>query len=87
MSTALTLEMVDDVAVITFDLPNESVNKFSPSVIAEFTAIIERIEKDAAVKAAVFLSGKSGTFIVGADIDQFLAFTTEIGRASCRERV
>ena len=76
MSTALTLEMVDDVAVITFDLPNESVNKFSPSVIAEFTAIIERIEKDAAVKAAVFLSGKSGTFIVGADIDQFLEFKT-----------
>ncbi len=76
MSTALTLEMVDGVAVITFDLPNESINKFSPAVIAEFTAIIERIEKDTAVTAAVLISGKSGTFIAGADIDQFLEFKT-----------
>ncbi len=76
MSTALTLEMVDGVAVITFDLPGESINKFSPAVIEEFTAIIERIEKDTAVTAAVLISGKPGTFIAGADIDQFLEFKT-----------
>jgi len=74
MTKALTLEMVDGVAVITFDLPNESINKFSPAVIDEFTAMIERIEKDTSVKAAVLISGKPGTFIAGADIDQFLEF-------------
>jgi 3-hydroxyacyl-CoA dehydrogenase/enoyl-CoA hydratase/3-hydroxybutyryl-CoA epimerase len=76
MSNALTLEMVDGIAVITFDLKNESINKFSPAVIAEFTAMIDRIEKDLAVKGAVLISGKPGTFIAGADIDQFLEFKT-----------
>ena len=73
---ALSLEVVDGVAVITFDLPGESVNKFSPAVIAEFTALIERIEQDMAIKAAVLISAKRGIFIAGADIDQFLEFRT-----------
>ena len=72
MSNALTLETNDGIAVVTFDLPNESVNKFTPAVIAEFTAMIDRIEKDQAVKGAVIISGKAGNFIAGADIDQFL---------------
>lgn len=73
---ALDLEVVDGVAVITFDLPGESVNKFSPSVIDEFTAIVDRIEQDRTIAAAVLISGKPGTFIAGADIDQFLEFRT-----------
>ncbi len=76
MSNALTLEMVDGIAVITFDLKGESINKFSPAVIDEFTAMIDRLEKDSAVKGAVLISGKPGTFIAGADIDQFLEFKT-----------
>lgn len=76
MNNALTLEMVDGVAVLTFDLKNESINKFSPAVIEEFTAMIERLDKDPNVKAAVLISGKPGTFIAGADIDQFLEFKT-----------
>ncbi|MBX3132337.1 MAG: fatty acid oxidation complex subunit alpha FadJ [Gemmatimonadaceae bacterium] len=76
MPNALSLEMVDGVAVITFDLKDESINKFSPAVIDEFTAMIERLDKDASVKAAVLISGKPGTFIAGADIDQFLEFKT-----------
>lgn len=76
MANALTLEMVDGVAVLTFDLKAESINKFSPAVIDEFTAMIDRLDKDPAVKAAVLISGKPGTFIAGADIDQFLEFKT-----------
>jgi 3-hydroxyacyl-CoA dehydrogenase / enoyl-CoA hydratase / 3-hydroxybutyryl-CoA epimerase len=73
---ALHLEVEDGVAIVTFDLPGESINKFSPAVIDEFTGVIDRIEKDASVKAAVLISGKPGTFIAGADIDQFLEFKT-----------
>lgn len=76
MGNALTVEMVDGVAVITFDLKGESVNKFSPAVIDEFTAVVDRLEQDQSVKAAVLISGKPGTFIAGADIDQFLEFKT-----------
>ena len=35
MGTALKLEVVDGIAVLTFDLPGESINKFSPAVIEE----------------------------------------------------
>ncbi len=71
-TAAVRLEVVDGVAVMTLDLPGESVNKFSPAVIEEFAKHIDRIEQDASISAAVLLSGKSGNFIAGADIDQFL---------------
>ncbi|MBL8996443.1 MAG: fatty acid oxidation complex subunit alpha FadJ [Gemmatimonadetes bacterium] len=74
--SALSLEVVEGVAVLTFDLPGESINKFSPAVIEEFTRHIERIEKDAAITGAVLISAKPGIFIAGADIDQFLEFRT-----------
>lgn len=76
MANALTMEKVDGVAVITFDLKGESINKFSPAVIDEFTAMIDQLERDTSVRAAVLISGKPGTFIAGADIDQFLEFKT-----------
>jgi len=74
--SALSVAMHDGVAVVTFDLPGEPVNKFSPAVIAEFTAVFEQLEHDRSVVAAVLISGKSDTFIAGADIDQFLEFTS-----------
>ena len=82
MGTALKLEVVDGIAVLTFDLPGESINKFSPAVIEEFTAYIERIEKDTAIKGAVLISAKPGIFIAGADIDQFLEFRTAADAAA-----
>ena len=73
-SNAVSLAVEDGVAILTFDLPGESVNKFSPAVIEAFTTLLARIDADAAVQAAVLISGKPGTFIAGADIDQFLEF-------------
>ena len=61
--TAVTLEVTDGVAVLTLDLPGESVNKFTPSVIEEFRALLTRIESDQAITAAVLISGKPGNFI------------------------
>ncbi|MBL8981147.1 MAG: enoyl-CoA hydratase/isomerase family protein, partial [Gemmatimonadetes bacterium] len=74
--TALTLERVGPVAVITFDLPGEPVNKFSRQVKDEFVAVLDQLERDTSVGAAVLLSGKADTFIAGADIEEFLAWTT-----------
>jgi 3-hydroxyacyl-CoA dehydrogenase/enoyl-CoA hydratase/3-hydroxybutyryl-CoA epimerase len=73
---ALSLTIDDGIAIITFDLPGESVNKFSAAVIAEFDAILTKIETDKSVKAAVLISGKPDNFIAGADIDAFLEFKT-----------
>jgi 3-hydroxyacyl-CoA dehydrogenase/enoyl-CoA hydratase/3-hydroxybutyryl-CoA epimerase len=70
--TALRVELEDGVAVITFDLPGERVNKFAPAVIDEFAAVLDRLQRDANVRAAVLISGKPDIFIAGADIEQFL---------------
>ncbi|MEX2181462.1 MAG: fatty acid oxidation complex subunit alpha FadJ [Gemmatimonadaceae bacterium] len=76
MSQALAVKVERSVAVITFDLRGEPVNKFTPAVIEEFTTVLAQLEKDPDVEAAVLISGKLGTFIAGADIDQFLEFRT-----------
>jgi 3-hydroxyacyl-CoA dehydrogenase/enoyl-CoA hydratase/3-hydroxybutyryl-CoA epimerase len=64
------------VAVVTFDLPGEPVNKFSKAVIVDFVAVFDQLERDASVVGAVLISGKPDTFIAGADIDAFLEFTS-----------
>lgn len=69
------MEVLDGgIAVITFDLPGEPVNKFTAEVIAEFVALLDRFDADKSIRAAVVISGKADGFIAGADIDAFLAF-------------
>src|SRR6266852_8478189 len=73
---ALSVEVTDGVAIITFDLPNESVNKLNRAVKDEFVALVSRLERDATVQAAVFISGKPDVWIAGADIEEFLQLKT-----------
>lgn len=73
---ALSVEVVDSIATITFDLPGASVNTISRAVQDEFKAIFERLEGDTEIVGAVLISGKPDSFIAGADIEEFLAWTT-----------
>src|SRR6266404_4265675 len=73
---ALSVEVTDGIAVITFDLPNESVNKLNRAVKDEFVALVSRLERDATVQAAVLISGKPDVWIAGADIEEFLELKT-----------
>jgi 3-hydroxyacyl-CoA dehydrogenase / enoyl-CoA hydratase / 3-hydroxybutyryl-CoA epimerase len=66
----------EGVAVVTFDLPNEPVNKFNRAVKDEFTAVLNRQQQDSAVRAVVVISGKPDIFIAGADIEEFLEIRT-----------
>jgi 3-hydroxyacyl-CoA dehydrogenase/enoyl-CoA hydratase/3-hydroxybutyryl-CoA epimerase len=66
------VEVEDGVAIITFNLPGESVNKFTSGVVDEFSSILDRLQRDNDIKAAVLISGKPDMFIAGADIDEFL---------------
>ena len=70
---ALSLELVDSVAVVIFDLPDEPVNKFTRGVRDEFAVLLERIEEDPTITAVVLASGKPDVFIAGADIEELLA--------------
>jgi 3-hydroxyacyl-CoA dehydrogenase / enoyl-CoA hydratase / 3-hydroxybutyryl-CoA epimerase len=77
MTAALTTAMREGgVAVVTFDLPGESVNKLTRSVVDEFRALMDRVDSDSTIRAVVLISGKPDLFIAGADIDGFLELRT-----------
>ena len=65
-----------DVAVLTFDLPNEKVNKLSTPVMTELKAHIEKL-KTSNYKMVVFKSAKPKIFIAGADIEEIKELGTE----------
>ncbi len=70
--SAFRTEIRAGVAVVTFDLPNEPVNKLSSAVGWELEELLDRLAKNEAVKAIVIRSGKPDTFIAGADIEEFV---------------
>ncbi|QCI98812.1 FAD-dependent oxidoreductase [Agrobacterium larrymoorei] len=57
----------DGVALVTWDMPEKSMNVFTAEVLEELDAIVDATVADAAVKGVVFTSGKS-TFSGGADL-------------------
>ncbi|MHA6686997.1 3-hydroxyacyl-CoA dehydrogenase NAD-binding domain-containing protein [Mesorhizobium sp. A556] len=57
----------DGIALITWDMPDRSMNVFTEGVISELDAIVDHVASNAAIKGAVITSGKE-TFSGGADI-------------------
>lgn len=64
-------EIIDDVAVITLDAPDEKVNKLNEALIEEFSSLLEDLEHNDKITGALLLSGKENNFIAGADIEMF----------------
>ena len=58
----------DNIAILTFDLPGEKVNKLTSTVMEELDRVLDALAGRKDIKALVFRSGKAGNFIVGADI-------------------
>lgn len=72
MTSAFQLQKNDNgIATLTFNLPNEKVNKFNLPVIAELETVIDSISKDNSIKALKVISGKDDIFIAGADLHSF----------------
>ena len=57
----------DGIALVTWDMPEKSMNVFTAEVMEELNTIVDATVADAAVKGVVFTSGKS-TFSGGADL-------------------
>jgi 3-hydroxyacyl-CoA dehydrogenase/enoyl-CoA hydratase/3-hydroxybutyryl-CoA epimerase len=57
----------DGIALVTWDMPDRSMNVFTEEVMRELDSIVDHVTGDAAVKGAVITSGKD-TFSGGADI-------------------
>jgi 3-hydroxyacyl-CoA dehydrogenase/enoyl-CoA hydratase/3-hydroxybutyryl-CoA epimerase len=76
MTSALTTDVRDGIAVVTLDVPNAPVNTFARSVRDEFATLLERLDRDEAIRAAVVRSGKPDVWVAGADIEEFLGIET-----------
>src|ERR1700712_5263616 len=69
---AITVKALESgIVELQFDLKGESVNKFNRLTLGELREAIAAIKADASVKAVIVSSGKD-TFLVGADITEFV---------------
>lgn len=76
-SRSLMLEVrADGIALLTYDTPNESVNALVPSSSQELVEILDRVDRDEAIRAVVLASGKADSFVVGADVEMLKACRT-----------
>ncbi|MBW3570938.1 MAG: fatty acid oxidation complex subunit alpha FadJ [Gemmatimonadetes bacterium] len=71
------MEVTDGLAVITLNDPARPVNVISEGLLRELGGILDRLENgEGGVRAAVIVSEKKGTWIAGADIEEFKEFQT-----------
>lgn len=64
----------EGIALISIDVPERSVNVFTPDLIVDLRDVIDQIAQRADVRGAVFTSGKVGSFMVGADLRELAGF-------------
>jgi 3-hydroxyacyl-CoA dehydrogenase/enoyl-CoA hydratase/3-hydroxybutyryl-CoA epimerase len=65
----------DGIAVLTFDLPGEKVNKLTTAVMNELDRFLDEIAANHEIKSLVIRSGKPDIFIAGADIAEIRDIT------------
>ncbi|MDX3772916.1 fatty acid oxidation complex subunit alpha FadJ [Chromatiaceae bacterium AAb-1] len=58
----------DNIAVISMDIPGESMNVLKAEFAGEIGNLLNELQGNKQVKGIVFISGKPGSFIAGADI-------------------
>jgi 3-hydroxyacyl-CoA dehydrogenase/enoyl-CoA hydratase/3-hydroxybutyryl-CoA epimerase len=75
----------DGIAILTFDLPGEKINKLTTTVMSELDHVLDELAVKRDIKAMILRSGKEGSFIVGADIAEIRGITdASIGEALAR---
>ena len=58
----------DGIALVTWDMPDKSMNVFTQEVMDEIDAIVDQVVADGKIKGAVITSGKKDSFSGGADL-------------------
>lgn len=76
-TSAFTLEQRDDgIAVITIDVPGESMNTLKASFAKEVSEVLQTLESASDIRGVVMISGKPSSFVAGADISMISACET-----------
>ena len=61
MSKAFSLEKIEDsIGILSFDLPDEKVNKFNTKTMQELSEQIEQLKQMQDIKCLLFMSKKPG---------------------------
>jgi len=82
----LTVEIDGDgIALVTWNMPERSMNVFTEEVMDELEAIIDRVASDQAVKGAVFTSGKD-SFSGGADLTMLQKVLDRFHKEKAKDR-
>jgi 3-hydroxyacyl-CoA dehydrogenase/enoyl-CoA hydratase/3-hydroxybutyryl-CoA epimerase len=78
MTTTLSFDIdADGIALLTIDVPGQSMNVITPEFIADLEAAISRLSSDEAIKGAVIASGKTSGFMAGMDLKYLSAMLRE----------
>jgi 3-hydroxyacyl-CoA dehydrogenase/enoyl-CoA hydratase/3-hydroxybutyryl-CoA epimerase len=84
---ALRREVRDGIVLVTIDLPGRPVNVLSQGVIDELSELLDWLENgQVGLRGVVIASGKAGSWIAGADVEQ-LAATESVAEASDMSRM
>ncbi|WP_434926733.1 fatty acid oxidation complex subunit alpha FadJ [Shewanella sp. HL-SH2] len=67
----------DGIAILTMDVPGETMNTLKAEFGAEISEILIEIKTDASIKGLVVVSGKKDSFVAGADISMLAACKSE----------
>ena len=59
----------DGIALVTIDLPGQSMNVWNEALIADFKSFVDELIGNDAIKGAVITSGKKSGFLAGADLN------------------
>jgi enoyl-CoA hydratase len=65
-----------EVAVLTFNRPDK-LNALSSALLERFEAVLDEVERDAAVRAVVLTGAGDRAFVAGADIEEYSRQTDE----------
>lgn len=68
----------DRLATLTFDLPGKKVNVFTRAALAELEQVIQEVAKRQDIGCLILLSGKAGSFIAGADVEEIARVTDPV---------
>lgn len=76
-NSAFTLDVQDNgVAILTIDVPGESMNTLKMEFGEQISVILDEIESNSKIKGVVVVSGKENSFIAGADISMLASCET-----------
>ncbi|MGF1579050.1 MAG: 3-hydroxyacyl-CoA dehydrogenase NAD-binding domain-containing protein [Gemmataceae bacterium] len=69
-NAALSLDVQDNIAIVTFDTPNSRANTMGQGILLELEQIVDKVSEQPGLQGLIFRSGKPGMFIAGADLKE-----------------